>query len=76
MIITIKPMRAVAPVSEGKRGLNDQEILELEKMLGADNVISLVLDQVIKNQTYEQLLTLEGNIRWESNPAVKRQPRI
>ena len=69
-------MRVVTLVTEGKRGLNNQEIIEFEKMLGTDNVISLVLDRVIQNQTYEQLLDLEANIRWEGNLAVKREPRI
>ena len=76
MIMTAKQMRVVTLVTEGKRGLNNQEIIEFEKMLGTDNVISLVLDRVIQNQTYEQLLDLEANIRWEGNLAVKREPRI
>lgn len=66
-------------MKEYKISLNDEEIIELKKIFQTDNVdeaVRMAIDQVIKKQTYDQLLALKGNIKWEGNLEEIREPRI
>ncbi len=66
-------------MKEYKISLNDEEIIELKKMFQTDNIdeaVRMAIDQVIKKQTYDQLLALKGNIKWEGNLEEIREPRI
>lgn len=66
-------------MKEFKISLNDEEIIELKKMFctdDADEAVRKALDQVIKKQTYDQLLALKGNVKWEDNLDDMRESRI
>ena len=70
---------AVTLMKEFKISLNDEEIIELKKMFRTDNAdqaVRMAIDQVVKKQTYDQLLALKGNIKWEGNLEEMREPRI
>ena len=72
-------MMVVVLMKEYKISLNDEEIIELKKIFQTDNVdeaVRMAIDQVIKKQTYDQLLALKGNIKWEGNLEEIREPRI
>ena len=69
----------VALMKEFKISLNDEEIMELKKMFHTDNAdeaVRMAIDQVIKKQTYDQLLALKGNVKWEGNLEDMRESRI
>lgn len=77
--MALKIMMEAALMKEYKISLNDEEIIELKKMFQTDNVdeaVRMAIDQVIKKQTYDQLLALKGNIKWEGNLEEIRESRI
>ena len=66
-------------MKEFKISLNDEEIIELKKMFqteSVDEAVRKAIDQVIKKQTYDQLLALKGNVKWEGNLEDMRESRI
>jgi hypothetical protein len=69
----------VITLKELKLNINEDDILELMKMYKTNDeseAVKMAIIEVIKKQSYERILALNGNVVWEGNLDETRKQRI
>ncbi|HEX3048212.1 MAG TPA: hypothetical protein VHY08_25895 [Bacillota bacterium] len=58
--------------------ISDEDIAELMKMFKTNDeheAVRMAVNEVIKKQQYSRILALNGQVPWEGNLDVMREPR-
>ena len=66
-------------MKELKVNINDEDIFELKKIFKTedeDEAVKMAIGEVLKKQTYERILSLNGNVKWEGSLDEMREQRI
>jgi hypothetical protein len=65
-------------LKELKLNVNEGDILELMKMYNTNDeneAVKMAIMEVIKKQSYKQIMSLNGNVVWEGNLDEMREQR-
>jgi len=66
-------------MKELKIDINEDEICELMKVFKTEDEIEAVrmaINEILKKQSYERILSLKGKIGWEGNLDEMREKRL